>query len=164
MSCIERRAFLSFGYGGDHRAIRLVSGAVWGLFGLSCLVTILWKAHLIRFVSARRPGRDRRDAVMASAQKVWKEVGGTAQGWNDWAVGSSLAAFNSGAGGSQAWAKLAESSPDLVFTDALGNRWNPRDLAKRTTFITMWASWCSPVVLNYPIWKNSTDTFATATT
>jgi len=98
----------------------------------------------------RRPGPDRRDEVMASARRVWKEVGGTAQGWNDWAVGSSLAAFYSGAGGSQAWAKLAESSPDLVFTDALGNRWNPRDLAKRTTFITMWASWCGPCRAELP--------------
>jgi hypothetical protein len=76
---------------------------------------------------------------MASAERVWKELGGTAQGWNDWAAESSLAGFYGGAGGSQAWSKLAESSPDLVFTDALGNRWNSRDLAKKTTFVSMWS-------------------------
>jgi thiol-disulfide isomerase/thioredoxin len=98
----------------------------------------------------RRPGTDRRDEVLASAEQVWKELGGTAQGWNDWAAESSLAGFYGGAGGSQAWSKLAESSPDLVFTDALGNRWNPRDLAKKTTFVTMWASWCGPCRAELP--------------
>jgi thiol-disulfide isomerase/thioredoxin len=98
----------------------------------------------------RRPGPDRRDEVMASDERVWKELGGTAQGWNDWAAESSLAGFYGGAGGSQAWSKLAESSPDLVFTDALGNRWNPRDLAKKTTFVTMWASWCGPCRAELP--------------
>jgi tetratricopeptide (TPR) repeat protein len=98
----------------------------------------------------RRPRPDRRDEVMASAERVWKELGGTAQGWNDWAAESSLAGFYGGAGGGQAWSKLAESSPDLVFTDALGNRWNPRDLAKKTTFVTMWASWCGPCRAELP--------------
>jgi len=98
----------------------------------------------------RRPRPDRRDEVMASAERVWKELGGTAQGWNDWAAESSLAGFYGGAEGSQAWSKLAESSPDLVFTDALGNRWNPRDLAKKTTFVTMWASWCGPCRAELP--------------
>jgi len=43
-----------------------------------------------------------------------------------------------------------ESSPDLILTDALGNRWNPRDLAKKTTFVTMWASWCAPCRAELP--------------
>jgi tetratricopeptide (TPR) repeat protein len=98
----------------------------------------------------RRPTPDRRDEVIASAERVWKELGGTAQGWNDWAAESSLAGFYGGAGGSQAWSKLAESSPDLIFTDAVGNRWNPRDLAKKTTFVTMWASWCGPCRAELP--------------
>ncbi len=98
----------------------------------------------------RRPGPDRRDEVTASAGRVWKELGGTSQGWNDWATESSLAGFYGGAGGSQAWSKLAESSPNLVFTDALGNRWNPRDLAKKTTFVTVWASWCGPCRAELP--------------
>ena len=101
----------------------------------------------------RRPSPDRRDGVMTSAERLWKELGGTAQGWNDWAAESSLAGFYGGSGGSTAWSKLAESSPDLVFTDALGNRWNPRDLAKKTTFVTMWASWCGPCRAELPYFE-----------
>jgi tetratricopeptide (TPR) repeat protein len=107
----------------------------------------------------RRPGPDRRDEVMASAERVWKELGGTPEGWNDWAAGSSLAGFYGGAGGSQAWLKLAKSSPDLVFTDALGNHWNPRDLAKKTTFVTMWASWCGPCRAELPYLEKLYDHF-----
>ena len=101
----------------------------------------------------RRPRPDRRNEVMTSAERLWKELGGTAQGWNDWAAESSLAAFYGGSGGSAAWSKLAESSPDLMFTDALGNRWNPRDLAKKTTFVTMWASWCGPCRAELPYFE-----------
>ena len=98
----------------------------------------------------RRPRPDRRDEVMASAERLWKDLGGTAQGWNDWATQSSLAGFYAGSGGTEAWSKLAESSPDLILTDALGNRWNPRDLAKKTTVVTMWASWCAPCRAELP--------------
>ena len=58
--------------------------------------------------------------------------------------------FYAGSGGTEAWSKLAESSPDLILTDALGNRWNPRDLAKKTTFVTMWASRCAPCRAELP--------------
>jgi tetratricopeptide (TPR) repeat protein len=98
----------------------------------------------------RRPRSDRRDEVMASAERLWKDLGGTTQGWNDWATQSSLAGFYAGSGATEAWSKLTESSPDLVLTDTLGNHWNPRDLAKRTTFVTLWASWCGPCRAELP--------------
>jgi thiol-disulfide isomerase/thioredoxin len=98
----------------------------------------------------RRPSPDRRDEVMASAERLWKELGGTTQGWSDWAAQSSLAGFYAGSGGAEAWSKLADASPDLVFKDALGNSWKPRDLAKKTTFVTLWASWCGPCRAELP--------------
>lgn len=98
----------------------------------------------------RRPSPDQRDAAMASAQRLWKEFGGTAQGWNDWAAHSSLTEFDSGAASSSAWTKLAIGSPALVLTDSLGHSWTPQDLAKKTTFVTLWASWCSPCRAELP--------------
>jgi uncharacterized protein len=56
LSRIENRAMVTFGYGGDHKAIRLVTGILWGLLSLSCLVAILWKTHLIVFTGLSSTG------------------------------------------------------------------------------------------------------------
>jgi membrane protease YdiL (CAAX protease family) len=49
MARIENRPLFSFGYAGDHKFARLVSGAAWGLWGLSTLIGVLWMAHLVVF-------------------------------------------------------------------------------------------------------------------
>jgi uncharacterized protein len=56
MSGIEGRRLLSFGYAGEHKAIRLLSGVGWGLVGLSGLIAILWKAHLLVFNGLSQSG------------------------------------------------------------------------------------------------------------
>lgn len=49
MARIEHRPMRAFGYGGDHKAIRFFCGVVWGILGLSLLIAVLWKTHLIVF-------------------------------------------------------------------------------------------------------------------
>lgn len=49
MARLENRPFPSFGYRGDGKVIRLVSGVVWGILSLSGLIVLLWKTHLIVF-------------------------------------------------------------------------------------------------------------------
>jgi thiol-disulfide isomerase/thioredoxin len=99
----------------------------------------------------RRPNGDRRDEAMSAAQKIWKQLGGTSQGWSDWAKTAPLVNFNAGAGGTgSAWGRLAAASPNLVLADTLGNAWQPKDLAAKTVFVTMWASWCGPCRAELP--------------
>lgn len=61
MARIERRPILSYGYLGDHKLIRLVSGVVLGFFCLSGLVAVLWKAGLLVV-----------DGVALSGLMAWK--------------------------------------------------------------------------------------------
>jgi hypothetical protein len=49
MARIERRPILSYGYTGEHRAIRLVAGVVCGVLCMSLLIGILWKSGLLIF-------------------------------------------------------------------------------------------------------------------
>lgn len=90
----------------------------------------------------RGPRPDRRDEVMRRAQELWKQLGGTTEGWNDWATESPLANFNAGLGGANAWSHLASLKPKLVITDSTGQEWKPQELARQVTFVTLWASWC----------------------
>jgi uncharacterized protein len=49
MARIENRPLLSYGFTGDFKLIRLLTGALWGFLSLSLLIAILWKAGLIVF-------------------------------------------------------------------------------------------------------------------
>jgi thiol-disulfide isomerase/thioredoxin len=98
----------------------------------------------------RRPRPDRRDEVMEDAQRVWKQLGGTADGWNDWATQSPLRNFYAGSREGDAWLQLARVMPGFVFTDSLGDKWKPEELSKKVTFVSLWASWCEPCRAELP--------------
>jgi thiol-disulfide isomerase/thioredoxin len=141
---------------GDNASFAELSAQYWFVRGLYAetdhrkLDALVDYRNAIGLFPPRRESSDRRDEVMASAERLWKEIGGTTQGWSDWAAQSPLSGFYAGSGATESWSRLAESSPNLVFKDSLGNSWSPRDLAKRTTFVTLWASWCGPCRAELP--------------
>jgi membrane protease YdiL (CAAX protease family) len=49
LALIERRSLLAYGYQGKAKAVRFVSGLVWGFVALSVFVFVLWKARLLAF-------------------------------------------------------------------------------------------------------------------
>ena len=61
MARIEKRPLLSYGYSGEHKLIRLVSGMAWGFLCLSALIGVLWKAGLLVF-----------DGLALSGFAAWK--------------------------------------------------------------------------------------------
>ena len=61
MALIERRPLLAYGYQGTGKAVRFLSGLVWGFVALSALVLVLWKAGLLAF-----------DGVQLHGTAIWK--------------------------------------------------------------------------------------------
>jgi membrane protease YdiL (CAAX protease family) len=49
MAFIERRSLLAYGYHGKAKAVRFISGLVYGFVALSALVLVLWRARLLAF-------------------------------------------------------------------------------------------------------------------
>lgn len=49
MARMEHRPLFSYGYTGDHKLVRLISGALWGCLCLSVVVGVLWKAGWLVF-------------------------------------------------------------------------------------------------------------------
>jgi uncharacterized protein len=70
MARIERRPLLSYGYTGEHRAIRFISGVVCGILCMSLLIGILWKSGLLVF-----------DGRLLSGLTAWKYALGWALGF-----------------------------------------------------------------------------------
>jgi uncharacterized protein len=49
LALIERKSLFAYGYQGKARAVRFVSGLVWGFVAISAFVFVLWKFRLLAF-------------------------------------------------------------------------------------------------------------------
>jgi CAAX protease family protein len=49
MARVEKRSLLSYGFRGEHRLLRLATGAGWGFLCISVLIGALWKAGFLVF-------------------------------------------------------------------------------------------------------------------
>lgn len=49
MALIERRSLLAYGFQGKAKAVRFLSGLVWGVVALTVFLLVLWKARLLSF-------------------------------------------------------------------------------------------------------------------
>ena len=110
---------------------------------------VLYRNAMVSF-PPQRERKDRRSEVQEAAQRLWEEMSGTNQGWNDWAAHSSLKTFYAGSGGPNAWRLFAEASPERVLTDGHGKKWKPSELQDKTTFVNVWATWCIPCRAELP--------------
>lgn len=95
--------------------------------------------------SSASGNRFQRDLLTAKAQALWKELGGTGEGWQSWLSQSATPAAGSPAQPADAaWSKMERALPEFELTDMKGKTWKKTELAGKTVFVNLWATWCGP--------------------
>jgi thiol-disulfide isomerase/thioredoxin len=77
---------------------------------------------------------------------LWNEMGGTEEAWQAWRkqIGTSQLANE------DFWTTPSQKLPEFALADTAGKSWQLKDLAGRTTLITVGATWCSPCRAKLP--------------
>jgi thiol-disulfide isomerase/thioredoxin len=85
--------------------------------------------------------------------RLWKEVKGSEQGFDEWfgqpkaASDVQRAAVVSTPGN---WSAISKPLPDFKIEDAQGKTWRLEDLKGKVTLINLWATWCGPCRAELP--------------
>jgi thiol-disulfide isomerase/thioredoxin len=83
------------------------------------------------------------------ASDLWKELGGTQEGWQTWL--DSLSVKTASAPGLPSrWSALNRALPEFKLADQAGKTWAVTNLKGKTTLINVWATWCGPCRLELP--------------
>lgn len=89
------------------------------------------------------------DDVRSKAHSIWKQLGGTDDGWATWNL---LADFGGpgSAGKGGRWKDAELRLPDTTLVDLTGKPWKISDLRGKTLFVNIWATWCGPCRTELP--------------
>ncbi|HEV8587704.1 MAG TPA: TlpA disulfide reductase family protein [Pyrinomonadaceae bacterium] len=89
-----------------------------------------------------RPGP--KDELSENAQRLWKKLGGTEQGWQAYLARNELAKGKPEAAETETWDAKNTLLPDFELADLQGRNWKLADLKGKVVFINLWATWCGP--------------------
>jgi len=87
-----------------------------------------------------------RDDDGDETRTLWKEMGGSDEAWQVWRKQPDT----SQQAGEAFWTKPNKQLPEFALADMAGKTWSLKDLAGRTTLITVWATWCVPCRAELP--------------
>lgn len=77
------------------------------------------------------------------ASNLWKELGGTPEGWQAW-LDSLREVSPAKLPEMSRWAAMNRKLPELNLSDQTGKTWTLARIKGRTTLINVWATWCGP--------------------
>lgn len=86
-----------------------------------------------RELESTEPGR--------MAREMWKEAGGSNEGWQMWIATARPSAATNDA---SKWAPMTKTMPELSVLDRGGKTWTLANLKGKTTLLNVWATWCGP--------------------
>jgi thiol-disulfide isomerase/thioredoxin len=96
------------------------------------------------------PKSGRKDELTEKAQRVWKEMGGTEQGWQAYLARNETSRSKPEAAETATWDPKNTLLPDFELTDLKGHYWKLADLRGKVALINLWATWCGPCRAELP--------------
>ena len=100
--------------------------------------------------SATSPRSGNKDELSDNTQRLWKELGGTDQGWRAYMARTEGAKIKPGSAEISSWDTKNTVLPDFDLTDLEGRKWTLADLKGKVAFINLWATWCGPCRMELP--------------
>ena len=91
-----------------------------------------------------------RDELNTNTQRLWKELGGTDQGWRAYMARTEAAKGKVGSAEIATWDTKNTLLPEFELSDLDGRKWSLADLKGKVAFINLWATWCGPCRAELP--------------
>ena len=93
--------------------------------------------------STPKPGK-KKDELTVSTERLWKELGGTDQGWNAYLARNEVSKNKLETAEIVSWDSKNTPLAAFELTDLQGRNWSLADLKGKVAFINVWATWCGP--------------------
>jgi len=92
----------------------------------------------------------KRESILAAQRRLWKELGGSDEAWNQWVnAAPELAQPRTPPAGSE-FKAVNRPLPEFSLQDVAGNAWTLGRFKGKTTLAVVWATWCVPCVQELP--------------
>ena len=95
-------------------------------------------------ISFRIGPAGKEDELTNNAQRLWKELGGTDQGWKAYLARNEVSKSKLASAESATWDSKNTALAEFELTDLEGRKWSHADLKGKVAFINFWATWCGP--------------------
>jgi thiol-disulfide isomerase/thioredoxin len=90
-----------------------------------------------------------RDDRLARQRRLWKELGGSDEGWSQWVAAVPSPAVRATAASAPETA-VNRQLPAMSVKDTSGGLWTLDRLQGKTTIAVVWATWCTPCIAELP--------------
>ena len=87
---------------------------------------------------------DKKDELTESTERLWKELGGTDQGWNAFLARNEASKSKLETAEVLSWDTKNTPLATFELADLQGRNWSLADLKGKVAFINLWATWCGP--------------------
>jgi thiol-disulfide isomerase/thioredoxin len=91
-----------------------------------------------------------KDELSDNTQRLWKELGGTDQGWQAYLARNESPKGKLGTAEVSTWDTKKTAMSDFELPDLEGRKWSLADLKGKVAFINLWATWCGPCRVELP--------------